>query len=139
MKYIFTIGIPLFVIFLQVFLKIVCGADFTTNLGITIGAIGLGQIFPYIAFENLLVSKIIHLKTNHEMTEKGFTVQYFFEQVNNIPNLDKIKAYAFSILLLSISIFMIIVVMSANEQPVIYRIGLGSLNCGISWLFILSK
>ena len=139
MKYVFTIVVPAFVIFLQIFIKNICGADFTPNLGITIGAIGLGQIFPFIAFENLLFGKVLNLKKSLSTTGNSFTIQYSFEQIANDSRMENIKALALGLLFLSIAIFMIIVYMSVNDAPTYQRVSLGLMNCIISWSFILSK
>ena len=138
MKYVFTIGIPIFVIFLQVFLKFLCDVDLTTNLGITIGAIGLGQIFPFIAFENLLLTKIFRLKEEPQLTTGGFKVEYTIEQISTNRSIDKMKGMAFGILLLSIVLFMVVVTMSSYEQSIFWRVGLGIVNCIITWAFILT-
>ncbi len=50
--------IPLFAIFLQFFLRVILDKDFNT-IGITLGALGLGQILPFFYFDHFVANKIL--------------------------------------------------------------------------------
>ena len=51
-KSIVAIGIPLTAVCIQALLRYAMDIDFN-SMGITLSAIGIGQIFPFIIFENI--------------------------------------------------------------------------------------
>ena len=139
MNYVFTIGVPLFVIFIQICLKFACDADFTSNLGVTIGAIGLGQIFPYLALENIIKNKLLKTKFEQEVANNSYNIYFSFEEAQNEVDLKKIQTFTLAIMLSCICLFMIVIVLSVKDYPALISIPMGTLNCLITWMFILYK
>jgi hypothetical protein len=78
-KGIILIIIPLFAIFLQGFLRFVLKLDFNT-IGITLGALGVGQLLPFFYFDHFIANKILGIapsyKTNVDELQAKVGVGY---------------------------------------------------------------
>ena len=120
------------------FIKMMVGADPTSNLGVTLAAIGLGQMFPMLVFENFLMSKVLSLGSEYQHQSNGVTVKYVLRPSTRASDqIASIKNIMVLLFLVYIAIFMITVYMSTSGFSLWQPITLGAINCGISWSLII--
>ena len=65
-KAVILIGIPVFIIFLKIFIKMVTGSPLYDQVGVTLSSMAIGQIFPFIVFDTLLIGKVISTTTDYQ-------------------------------------------------------------------------
>lgn len=88
-KSIIAIAIPLTTIGIQWLLRDLAKSEFN-SIGITLASIGIGQIFPFIVFENFLLSKVFSLKEEKVISNNQLILTYKVESndKNNLKILD---------------------------------------------------
>lgn len=136
-KVIILIIIPLFAIFLQGFLRYVLKLDFNT-IGITLAAVGVGQLLPFCYFDHLVANKILGISP-HYKTMKG-ELQITYKASSNIKDKD-IEAIQNLILIaifFELALFIITIYLGLSGY-ILYHIILGSFTCIISWYLLIFK
>lgn len=87
-----AIVMPLFILFLQLFFKVLFNKEITT-VGISLASIGIAQIFPYMFWDNLILLKVTTLLPTSEKDSGvlklgyNFTVTKGMDQINTLKNL----------------------------------------------------
>ncbi|MCE7057148.1 hypothetical protein LZF95_20880 [Algoriphagus sp. AGSA1] len=136
-KGIIIIVIPLFAIFLQLFLRYILGKDFNT-IGITLGALGLGQILPFFYFDHFVANKILGITPNYEYSNGKLCVTY--DVTTNIPkeDIDKLKNLFIIAIFLNLGLFLITVYFGLTDKILLHTI-FGTISCFVSWFLLIFK
>lgn len=136
-KAVIIIGIPMMIIFLKVFVKYALGVNLYDQVGITLSSIALGQIFPFIVFDTLLIGKVISTSTDYNFTDnKEFIVKYQLAMEKSPERIDDLKAITFLIFFACLILFMVCVFFGAKGDY-LSSIIFGSINSLIVWLYLL--
>lgn len=135
MRIISSILFPISVVFIQGFIREISSIDFDT-VGITIGAIGLGQIFPFIIYDTLIVGKIITIKPSYSMTKSQFVTRHSFLLKRNGDSIDKLKKLTYVIFIMNLLLFMVTVYLGITGEYWAHII-FGTIGCLISGIYLL--
>lgn len=138
-KYIFTVFSPIMFILIQCLIKYIHESPITNNLGITLSAIGLSQILPFISFQNILINKFIEIESNVELDQNSIITTHELKLVIPPKKIEELQSIVTFIFLLNILIFMLTIHFSISIENQLTAIILGSVNCILSWIFILKK
>jgi hypothetical protein len=132
------IGIPLLIVFLKVFIQyVVAKAGLFDHIGLTLSSIALGQIFPFIVFDTLLIGKVISTSTDYNFTDnKEFIVKYQLALERSPEKIDDLKAITMLIFIACLVLFMVSAFLGANGDYM-YSTIFGVVNSVVVWLYLL--
>jgi hypothetical protein len=137
-KGIVLIGLPLFTIFTQLFIRLILGKDFNT-IGITLGSLGVGQLFPFIYFDHFVANKILGINPKYEMKNGKFVVNYELKSnYSNNKEIDEIKNILYFAIFLNLALFMVTVYFGITGNILLHTI-FGLISCLVSWYFLIFK
>jgi hypothetical protein len=94
---------PFSLIFIQFFLKWALEKDID-NIGTSLSAMAMGQVFPFIIYDHLMFSKFFSFEAKHETTSSTLKITQRVKLNKNIEQVDTIKN-------LTIMLFVIILVL----------------------------
>lgn len=136
-KGIIIIIIPLFAVFLQFFLRKVLDHDFNT-IGITLAALGLGQILPFFYFDHFVANKILGISPEYNYSENKFSVVYQLK--NNIPieEIESVKNLFVIAVFVNLALFLVTLYCGLEGLIILHTI-FGAICCFISWFLIVFK
>ncbi len=66
---------PLTVLLLQIMFRLAFGKDLNT-IGITLGAMGLGQLFPFLYFDHFVANKVLGIRPSYEVKNSELIITY---------------------------------------------------------------
>jgi hypothetical protein len=135
-KSVVAIAIPLTIVAIQGLIRYSADKDFS-SIGITLSSIGIGQIFPFIVFENFLLGKIFGLKEEAAFTGDGMiTIVYKTENKGNLNLLKEIRLMAYIFFLVNIVLFISTIILNLKGH-IWSHILTGMLSCLISWYYTI--
>lgn len=91
-RFIQAVMMPAFVVSIQLFFRFLLGKEIF-GVGISLSAVALAQIFPYLFFDNLILLKVYSLSTKFEeenselLTRHTFTIKKKSSQILELRNL----------------------------------------------------
>lgn len=131
------IVMPLFLIFLQIFIRFILHKDLNT-LGITFAALGVGQLFPFLYSDHFIINKVIGTKPLYLNQENTVVIKY--ETFQNIDNeqIEKVKNYIFGAIFFNLGLFMCVIYLGLIGH-VFMHISLGIISCIITWILLIFK
>jgi hypothetical protein len=133
-KSIIAIAIPLTTIGIQWLLRDLAKSEFN-SIGITLASIGIGQIFPFIVFENFLLSKVFSLKEEKVISNNQLILTYKVES-NDKNNLKDIRLLSYLFLLINILLFIATVSFSLQGNFKLHLLT-GFISCGLAWYYTI--
>ncbi|MEK7254957.1 MAG: hypothetical protein AAB316_09445 [Bacteroidota bacterium] len=136
-KGIVLILIPFFVIFLQAFIRYVLGKDFNT-IGITLGALGLGQILPFVYFDHFVANKIFNISPSFAAKGDKFIITYKAGVKVGIEDIEGMKNLTYVAIFVNLMLFVMTVYFGLIQLTLLHIIS-GSLCCLLSWGVIFYK
>lgn len=138
-KGIIVIVIPIFALFLQVFIRIILNKDLNT-IGISLGALGLGQILPFFYFDHFVANKILGISPEFNVQNDELLIKYKIKRNTSITEgeIDKIKNLFVIAIFLNLALFLGIVYFGLTGYILLHTI-LGIFSCFISWYLIVFK
>lgn len=136
-KGIVIVIIPLFAVFLQFFLRMVLHKDFNT-IGITLGALGLGQILPFFYFDHFVANKILGITPEYEFAPGKFTVSYELTAHISKDEVDGLKNLFILAIFLNLALFLVTVFCGLTDRLILHTI-FGAICCCVSWFLIIFK
>ncbi|QNA42677.1 hypothetical protein [Lacibacter sediminis] len=134
---IILIIIPLFVVFLQGFLRFVLKHDFNT-LGITLGALGLGQMLPFFYFDHFIANKVLAVAPSYKMNTDELQISYKVKGNVNPEEIDKVKNWFIIAMFVSLALFLITIYLGLSGE-IEWHVFFGGLSCIISWILLVFK
>jgi len=140
-KTITLVILPVVIICIQVTIKLLNGSSWYDNLGITLSAIGIGQIFPLIIEENLLVSKFIRVERKvHQPVDFDslFTADYKIRKIGQLDKLEDLRLKCIVLFLICLVLFIITVFLNIGDYPKFLSIFFGAINCVLAWFYFLT-
>ncbi len=138
-KGIVLIVIPLSLIFLQLFVRFLIKSNIS-YIGITLGALGIGQLCPYLYFDHLILNKAFSLQPDYK-TEPGKLILEYSVQV--AESFDKTKfellknLYILSIFLTG-ALFLFTIYFGLTGSEGIHVL-LGVIICIYTWYLLIFK
>lgn len=135
MRIISSIVFPLAVVIVQWFIRHISDVDFNT-VGITLGAIGLGQIFPFIIYDTLIVGKVLSVRPYHSFTRSEFTTRHQFLLERDDQGIENLKKWTYLLFVVNLLLFMFTVYLGVTGE-LWTHITLGGVTCVISALYLL--
>lgn len=129
-------GIPLLIIFFKVFIRFLLGLDYFSQIGVTLASLGLGQIFPFIVFDNLILSKILSTKTDYTFSKSEFKVKYRVELAKSTERIESLKAITLIVFFTCFMLFMICVYFGSTGNEVFSSV-FGSISVLIVWSYLI--
>ena len=136
-KGVILIIIPLFAVFLQFFIRTILCLDFNT-IGITLGALGLGQMLPFLYFDHFIANKVLGLDPNYELKPAEFTVKYKLSSNIESNDIDKFKNLFMAAIFFNLALFLVTVYFGIKGEIILHII-FGSFSCLISWYLLVFK
>lgn len=138
-KGITLVVIPLFALFLQVFLRLILNKDLNT-IGITLGALGLGQILPFFYFDHFVANKLLGIVPKYRFINGEFQITYQIQQGNNIneSQIDSLKNWFILAIFLNLCLFLVIVYFGLCGKILLHTV-FGVVSCSISWYLLIFK
>lgn len=132
----FLIFIPIGSVIIEQVIKKALGY-YDLNISLTLSSIALGQIFPFILFENLLLNKIFKLTPNYVTTGNTFQVTYSFTNNKTPAGIDKTKKMAYFLFVVCIVLFVVNVYCSYRGQGLFEKNIFGVANSLLVWSFLI--
>lgn len=138
-KGVVLIVVPLFCIFLQVFLRLILKKDLNT-IGITLGSLGLGQLLPFFYFDHFVANKLLGITPSYQMTNDSFTINYKIRSGVEITQevVDRLKNLFMVATFFNLGLFLVIVYLGIT-QHIGLHIFFGLISCVISWYLLIFK
>lgn len=129
--------IPLFIIFVQIFIRVILKKDINT-IGITLSALGLGQILPFFYFDHFIANKILGIAPDYDFADEKMTITY--KLCTNVEKsaVDSIKNDFMVAIFLNLVLFMLTVYFGLAEEITLHII-FGSICCIVSWYLLIFK
>jgi hypothetical protein len=136
-KGVILVIIPLFVIFTQAFVRYILNKDFNT-VGITFGALGLGQLIPFIYFDHFITNKVLNIAPAYDLNNKKLIITY--DLVSNVDSgkIESVKNLFFAAVFVSLGLFLVTVYLGVTNQ-IGWHLAFGVCNCLISWYLLFFK
>jgi len=136
-KGIILIVIPIFAIFLQVFLRLILDKDLNT-IGITFGALGLAQVLPFFYFDHFIANKVLGVSPEYDDQPDQLSIVYKLSK--NIPkeDIEKIKNLFILAIFFNLGLFIVTVYLGLTER-IFLHILFGALSCIVSWYLLVFK
>jgi hypothetical protein len=134
--------LPLAIVIGEIIIKISAGKPFLQDVGTILGALGLGQIIPFLVFESLIIEKIYSFKTVYSISGKVLHIEYPLEvndsNLNKIDNVRTITLLVFVGCLLTwlASVSFSTNITSSTEYSIPSMV-FGLVNCIIAWFYLL--
>lgn len=139
-KRVVLIGVPLFALFIQGFVRFVLKTDFNT-IGITLGSIGLGQLLPFMHFDHFVANKLLGTKAK-EVKVENVEVRLLYKVesgVNlDIEKIETTKSLFTWAIITCLGLFFIIVYLGIRGY-VFWHIFLGSVICIVAWYLLIFR
>jgi hypothetical protein len=129
--------IPLFAVFLQFFLRVILHKDFNT-IGITLGALGLGQILPFFYFDHFVANKILGITPAYEFGVGKFSVTYELSAHISREEIDGLKNLFIIAIFFNLALFLVTVYCGLTDRILLHTI-FGPIICCVSWFLIIFK
>lgn len=138
-KGIIVIVIPVFALFLQIFLRLILKKDLNT-IGISLGALGLGQILPFFYFDHFVANKILGISPEFSLQNDELLVKYRIKQSATIQDgeIEKVKNLFTIAVFLNLALFLSVVYFGLIGDILLHTV-LGLISCSISWYLIVFK
>jgi hypothetical protein len=138
-KGIILIVIPVFALFLQIFLRLILKKDLNT-VGISLGALGLGQILPFFYFDHFVANKILGISPEFNIENDELLVKYKVKKNATISEgeIEKVKNTFVIAVFLNLTLFLCIVYFGLTGDIMLHTL-LGLVSCIISWYLIVFK
>ena len=131
--------IPIFALFLQVFLRLILDKDLNT-IGITLGALGLGQILPFFYFDHFVANKILGIAPKFNILDNEFQVVYKMRPSSGITEkeIENLKNWFVIAVFLNLALFIIIIYLGLTGKIILHTL-FGVLSCVVSWYLLIFK
>ena len=137
-KGIVLIVIPLFTIFIQGFIRYIMKLDFNT-IGITFGALGLGQIFPFFYFDHFIANKVLGISPTYVTDEKELKIIYkLTSNITDTGKIDDLKNLFFISIFVNLTLFTVILYLGFTGH-IFWHIFFGVISCFSSWYLLIYK
>ena len=135
-KSIVAIGIPLTAVCIQALLRYAMDINFN-SMGITLSAIGIGQIFPFIIFENFLLSKVFGIKEEANFAGEGkISIIYTMENKGNTNNIKDIRLLSYVFFLINIILFILTIILNLKGEIYLHLLT-GAISCLLTWYYTI--
>jgi hypothetical protein len=137
-KGIYAFLLPFAVFIIELIIRSSNGNNIIDGLGTSLASIGIGQIFPFVIFESVIIGKLISVNATIRKEDKSIIVSYPLEMENKSINLIKILTSLFFVG--CVIIWIAVLSISANDienQKSFLTIGLGSLNSILAWVYLV--
>ena len=129
--------IPSFIVFLQVMFRLTAGQDLNT-IGITLGALGLGQIIPFLYFDHFIINKVLGIKPVYSYDSNELSITYKLQSNIIAEDIESSKNYLFAATFCSLGLFLVILYLGLNKI-IIPHIIFGVISCSVSWYILVFK
>jgi hypothetical protein len=115
--------IPMTVTFIQMFFKYLLEKE-SGYIGISLSAIALGQIFPYISYDHLMINKVMSYKPEHTQLKTELKTTYKPSSLISIDKIEKLKILT-NILFIGILVIFIVTTGLGLKGDICYHNCLG--------------
>ena len=136
-KGVVTIIIPLFAIFIQAFIRFILDKDFNT-IGITLGALGLGQMLPFFYFDHFVANKVLSVAPTYNTSGRKLVISYDLKFTIEQGEIERMKNLFIIGIFLSLGLFFVTVYLGLTDH-IGWHLLFGSMNCVISWYLLLFR
>ena len=128
---------PLTVLLLQIMFRLAFGKDLNT-IGITLGAMGLGQLFPFLYFDHFVANKVLGIRPSYEVKNSELIITYKVNPKIEASEIEEVKNIVIAVTFLSLGLFMVIVFFGLRGDIFLHTT-FGIISCFISWYILVFK
>lgn len=136
-KGIILILLPVFVIILQSFLRLVLKLDFNT-IGITLASLGLGQLLPFCYFDHFIANKIMGISPTYKTDKNQLQITYKTKANVPVEEIDSLKNLFLIAIFLNLLLFLV-TIYAGSQGYICLHIIFGLISCIISWYLLVFK
>jgi len=133
--------LPLFAVFINLFLRYLLGYNYLDGMGYSMSAIAIGELYPFSIFENILIGKLLEFKPIYEI-KKGkviatYNLELTFNKKDEVSNyIEKVKFWTYILCIFCTILFLFSIFYDLKGYKN-WSILLGVINVFTVWLYLV--